>query len=248
MRKRVLLGISVLVALGLAVASPGLAAPPFQHTRSAITYPQDGATLSGVVEIRGIAMHPSAQWWYDVSYSPGPTATGGSQWINLAFEENKPVEDDVLATWDTTTVPDGVYHLALTVKGEGDPQYWQTTVENLTVNNAEAQPTPTSDETTPEDVPTVGAATPTPVTVQQPATSTPRPSPAPGEEGEEATPAAGQQESADVVLDTGMLRSGFCTGVLIVLMLFLLGGLYVFAKALIRWYLRQSARPRLHQE
>jgi len=246
MHKRVIVTITFLV-IGLAMAAPGLAAPQFQHTRSVITYPESDTTVSGIVEIRGIATHSSAQWWYDVSYAPGPGPTEGSQWVPLAQVENTPVQNDVLAVWDTTSIPDGVYTLVLTVKGEGDPTYWQFFVRNLTVNNTDFVVTPTSVPATPLPMPTAAAGpTPTPVLIEQPPTPTPQQSPTPegGEEDEGFEPPSDEEgDGLNLALDTEGLRSAFCTGGLITLMLFVLWGLYMLAKASVRWYLRRSTAP-----
>lgn len=239
--RRLLIAETIAVVLMVCVArSPvGMAAPRFQ-IRSAITYPENNMTLSGVVEIRGVASHSSAQWWYNVSYAPGPQATANSQWVTVAQVSNTPV-DGVLATWDTTAVPDGVYVLALTVMGEGDPTPWQWFVTNLTVNNSQPPiaPTPEPEQATPLPMPTaVIGTTPTVVTIEQPPTATPRPT----VEGS-AAPEARAAGRAGAQFDVAMLRRGFCTGGQIVVMLFVLWGLYVLAKALIRWHLRQSGGP-----
>lgn len=243
MYKRILVVGMTLVAL-LVMGLRGWAAPQPQ-ARAVITYPTSGMTISGVVDVTGIATHPNIEW-YDVSYAAGAEATGGSQWIPLAQVQGTRVENDVLAAWDTTSVPDGLYCLALTVKGINDPTYYQQFVAHLTVNNAQPVATPTSEAEmpTPEPAPTVGVgSTPTPISIEQPATSTPRPSPTlEGGEGEEVvTPSAGgEEEGPSVPFDTGELRNAFCSGAQITAMLFLLWGLYLLAKALVRWFLRQQ--------
>ena len=245
MHKRALVVGVILVIVLLALGSSGWAAPQPQ-ARSVITYPTDGTTISGMVEITGIATHPNIVW-YDVSYAPGPQPTGASQWVSLANVQNAQVEDGVLAVWDTTSVPDGQYSLALTVIGRDDPITYQQIVTRLTVNNAQPVATPTTEQATPEPMPTaVTGPTPTPVSVEQPATPTPRPSPAPeGEEGDDevVTPLAGEGEQPAIQFDFGELRSTFCSGGLITLMLLLLWGLYVLAKSSVRWYLRQRTGP-----
>jgi hypothetical protein len=240
MHKRTLAVGTALVVILLAVAPPGWAAPQLQ-ARSIITYPADGMTVSGVVEITGVATHPNIEW-YDVSYAAGAEPTGGSQWVPLAHVENAQVEDGVLATWDTAGVPDGPYSLALTVKGRDDPLYYQQFVTRLAVNNAQPVVTPTLETSTPEPMPTaVIGPTPTPVSIEQPATSTPRPSPTPrGEVTEEAIPSSvEEEEGGGMLLDADKLRAAFCTGGLITALLFLLWCLYLLAKAGVRWYLRQ---------
>jgi hypothetical protein len=249
MRKRVLAIGIVLVIVLFAVGPSGWAAPPLQGGRAVITYPENGATVSGVVEVRGIATHPDMHF-YQVRHASGPEPTGNTQWVDFAIVEGVQVENNVLGSWDTTNLPDGKYTLALAVWGVDDPANpYLFFVTNLRVKNAEAEPTPTpeEDQGTPEPMPTAAAGpTPTPISVEQPPTPTPRPSPVPGgEEGEEvAVPSEGEEDDRPTVaLNTDVLRSAFCTGGLIVSMLFVLGGLYILAKASIRWYMRQGAGP-----
>lgn len=233
-RRAVAVGL-VLAVILLGPGWPGRAAPPAQG-QAIVTYPTDGATLSGVVQITGIAAHP-AILWYDVSYASGPEATAGTQWISLARVENTQVENGVLATWDTTGLPNGQYCLALTVVGRDDSFTYQQIVRRLTVDNTQFVASPTPEEVTPSPLPTaVIGPTATPVTVEQPPTATPPAALAPGEGEEKSTPDA--EVRSRLVFDTAGLRSAFCNGGLVVLMLFVLLGLYQSTKAVIRWYLR----------
>lgn len=243
MHKRTLAVGMILVIVLLALGSPGWAAPPFQ-ARSVINYPTSGMTISGVVEVTGIATHPNIAW-YDVSYAPGPEPTGSSQWVSLTNVQNAQVESGVLAVWDTTGIPDGQYSLALTVIGRDDPFTYQQIVTYLTVNNAQpgASPTPETEQPTPEPMPTAATGpTPTPISIEQPATPTPRPSPtSEGEEEQAGTPAPSEEEEGPVLpFNIQDLRGAFCSGGLITVMLFLLWGLYLLAKASVRWYLRSG--------
>ncbi len=241
MHKRTLaVGVALVIIL-LTMGSPGWAAPQPQ-ARSVITYPTDGMTISGVVEVAGIATHPNILW-YEVDYAYGAEPTGESQWIPLTYMENTQVEDGVLVIWDTTGVPDGSYCLALTIKGLDDPMYYQQFVKHLTVNNAQPVETPVLETPTPEPMPTaVVGPTPTPVSVEQPATPTPRPSPTPSEQegGEVTTPVAGEGEQAGLTFDVDALRNAFCDGVWTIVLLFALWGLYLLAKAGVRWFLRRQ--------
>jgi len=243
MHKRALIVGMILVMILFALGSPGRAAPPLQ-ARSIITYPTDGATISGVVEITGIATHPNMNF-YQLRYAPGPEATGDSQWVDFAIVEGTQVENNVLGRWDTTIIPDGQYTLAMAVWGHNDAANYVAFVTHLSVNNAQPVPSPTpeTEQPTPEPMPTAEAGpTPTSVSIDQPATPTPRPSPTPqAEEGEDVgTPSASEEEQPAVPFDTEGLRGAFCNGVLITAMLFLLCGLYLLAKASIRWYLRNG--------
>ena len=242
MRRRVMvIGIATILMLALLiVASPGWAAP-LPQWRSVITYPEPGMTVGGIVEIRGIATHGNFDN-YQVRYAPGTNVGGDSAWVEIVMFVETPVDNGVLCTWDTSTVPDGPYVLALAVWGVDDPSNPHVHfVEHIIVDNSLLPTT----EPTPEQLPTVAAGpTQTSVSIAQPATPTPRPSPSPMPEGQEVAPTPTVEETgAGFSLNTPVLRDAFCTGGLITAMLFLLWGLYVLAKASIRWYLRDTTRP-----
>lgn len=241
MLKRILAVGTALVMISLTVSPPGWAAPHPQ-ARSVVTYPASGATISGIVEVTGIATHPNMDF-YQLRYAAGPEPTGGSQWVDFAFVQATPVENNVLATWDTTVIPDGQYTLALAVWGVDDPSNpYVFFVTHLTVNNAQPVATPTPEPPTPEPMPTaVVGPTLTPVPILQPATSTPRPSPTPRSEvaEEAAAPSTEEEGGFSVPLDVAELRTGFCTGGLITGMLLLVWGFYLLAKAGVRWFLRR---------
>ncbi len=247
MHKRALVVGMALMMILLIVGSPGWAAPQPQ-ARSVITHPTDGMTVSGVVEIAGIATHPNMNF-YQLRYAAGSEETGGSQWVDFAIVEGTQVENNVLGAWDTTTVPDGQYTLALAVWGMGDDpgNPYLFFVRHLTVNNAQPVETPTTEPPTPEPMPTaIAGPTHTPVSVEQPATSTPRPSPTPhaGEGEEIPAPIAGEDEQPGFTFDVDTLRQAFYDGVLLTTSLFALWGLYLLAKAGVRWFLRwRTKRP-----
>ena len=71
-----------------------------------ITSPAEGATVKGTISIRGTASDPYLKS-YVVEYFDG------TNWTRIA-ESNESVTDNVLAIWDTTTVPDGSYKIRLT--------------------------------------------------------------------------------------------------------------------------------------
>jgi hypothetical protein len=237
-------GIALVVILFVG-SSPGWAAPQLQ-ARSVITYPTEGMTLSGVVEVTGLATHPNISS-YQLRYAAGPKPTGNSQWVDFAIVEGTQVEGNVLGVWDTTTIPDGQYTLALAVWGIDDAASpYVFFVNNLTVDNTTIPPTPTPEPATPEPMPTaVVGPTSTPVAIVQPATPTPRPSPTPRVEViEESTPLSTEEElNVGELFDVGQLRTAFCTGGLVTVLLFLLGCLYLLVKVSVRWFLRKRADP-----
>jgi hypothetical protein len=241
MHKRVLLvGLLLLTGL-LALAPAGRAAPLFQ-AQAMITYPTDGTTVSGQVQVKGVALHPNMDF-YQVRYASGGQPAADSQWQDFAIVEGQQVDGDVLGTWDTTQIPDGQYTLALAVWGVNDannPYLFFAT--NITVNNTNpvATPTPEEEPTEVPPTPTLGPS-PTPVAVEQPATSTPRPTPTLAV-SLLPTPATSVSEEPAVSLNVGQIRDGFCVGGLIAVLLLSLWGLYLLAKAGLRWFLRQRSQ------
>jgi hypothetical protein len=237
---------ATLVIVSFVLSARGHAAPQLQ-ARSVITFPTDGTTVSGIVNVMGIATHPNMNF-YQLRYAAGPEPTGDSQWVDFAIVEGTQVENDVLGSWDTTVIPDGQYTVALAVWGVGDPTGPYLFFANrLTVNNAQPVATPTPEPSTPEPMPTeVIGPTPTPVIIAQPATPTPRPSPTPEVEAAEetATPSAGDESRFNIPLDVVELRTAFCTGGMITVLLLLLWGFYLVAKAGIRYFLRREHMDR----
>jgi hypothetical protein len=253
MRKRVLtIGILILCIAAL-TGAPGRAAPLLQ-ARSVITYPADGTTVSGVVDVTGIATHPNMDF-YQLRYAAGPQETGQSQWVDFAVVQDTQVENGVLASWDTTALPDGQYTLALAVWGVDDsanPYIFFS--RRITVNNTQpveaptATPEPTQEQAPEEAPPTVPAGpSPTPMQVEQPATSTPRPTPTPDPSGEvvEVSTADDEETGAEsllAVFSLSEIRSAFCAGGTITLWLFLGWGGYLLVKAGVRWFMRRQDR------
>jgi hypothetical protein len=255
MRKwRIAFAIPIVALLAHALGGVSiLAAPVSQENQYMITYPTEGAMVSGAVEIQGTVAHPSFDS-YGVLYAPGPGPTAESQWVQIVFGVQQPVVNGVLATWDTAAlddngqpvVPNGVYTLALARYREGSPEPDLQFVRNITVNNAvvTATPSPTTEAT---PFPTAALETPTPVPVERPPTATPRPSPtaAPGE-----TPVAGpgaddgaegdDEGGFSLPVDANQLRGAFLDGVRFTLLLFALWGVYVLIKAVVRYLLRRG--------
>ncbi|HHN93779.1 MAG TPA: hypothetical protein ENK17_03345 [Anaerolineae bacterium] len=243
MRSRTSLILMIVLVLSLTIVPAGRAARQLQ-ARSVITYPTDGMTVSGAVDIVGIATHPNMNF-YQLRFAAGPEPTGDSQWIDFAIVEGVQVDNDVLGTWDTTVIPDGQYTLALAVWGVNDASSpYVFFVRHITVNNTQPVPSPTPEQPTPVPLPTAVPATPTPVQVEQPPTPTPRLTPtatATPAEGE-PTP-TGDAEKPKFSVDMAQLRSAFCAGGLVSLSFFALIGLYMLVKAIVRWVLRHYIRP-----
>ncbi|MBC7226443.1 MAG: hypothetical protein H5T61_04340 [Thermoflexales bacterium] len=230
---------AVLLAL-LVVRGPLGAAPLPQENVVIITFPTNGATVSGVVQILGSVAHPNFDR-YSIYYAPGPAATATSQWQPLVLDVRQQVINGVLAQWDTTAIaedgspliPNGVYHMVLIRYREGDVTD-SFFVNNITVQNEAVTPTPTPTEEAAE-IPTPGPETPTPVPVEMPPTATPRPSPTPRPEVTPTAPTGGGGTSA---LDGAQILGAFMRGARITLLFFGIWGLYLLVKILLRYYLR----------
>ncbi|MGB9890329.1 MAG: hypothetical protein ACPLTQ_11765 [Anaerolineae bacterium] len=246
-RKLALIWGSLLVTL-LAAGGHLKAAPLPQENVVIITFPTNGATVSGVVQILGSVAHPNFDR-YSIYYAPGPAATATSQWQPLILDVRQQVLNGVLAQWDTTAlaedgsplVPNGVYHMVLIRYREGDVTD-SFFVNNITVLNEAATPTPTPTEEAVE-IPTPEPGTPTPVPVEMPPTPTPRPSPTPRPGATPTAPAGGGTGRGTSALDGGQILGAFLRGARTTLLLFGLWGLYLLGKALFRYYLRTRGRP-----
>jgi hypothetical protein len=242
--------ILVMFTVGLALpTADSLASPLGQNNVWTITSPPEGTTVSGEVTIQGTASHANFDS-YGVLYASGPRPTAESHWVPIVFGVNNLVVNGTLATWDTTELPNGQYTLALAVYEQGNTEPNLHFTNNITVLNEETTPTPSptpeeaateepdaAEETTPE----VGAPPAAP-TIVQPPTATPRPtatlSPAVAE-GE-----GGEDESGGLlpegILSFDAVKESFRVGVQLAFLIYAIGILYVLAKAVIRYYLRQS--------
>lgn len=253
-------GLILSLLMALLATAPGRAAPATQDTVLMITSPTDGSTVSGEVTIEGTATHPNFAS-YGVLYAAGPTPTADSQWVPITFGVQTMVVNGTLATWDTTveTIPNGQYTLALAIYEQGNTEPQLHFVNNITVNNEEATPTPTATPDTgeeptaqpPEGQPGEGEGTgegegaaPVGPTVVQPPTPTPRATPTVTPDEEEAAIA----EEGGGLFDTANLfsiesiKETFCAGAWLAVLIYAVGILYVTAKAVIRYYLRQRSK------
>jgi hypothetical protein len=145
---------------GRSVAAQGL---------PAILSPQQGNVLQGVVTIRGssnVTGFFSSE--VDFSYTGDPTGT----WF-LISTGSQPVDSDILASWDTTTITDGNYNLRLRVTLT-DGTHQDAIIPNLRVRNYTSIETPTPAPTAilPTLTPTV-TLTPTPFPTPTPLPANP---------------------------------------------------------------------------
>ncbi len=95
-----------------------------------IDSPQPGEALQGQVVVNGTTDLEGFQS-YEVSFAYQADAT--STWFPL-YSGSTPVKEGALATWDTTTISDGVYRLRVMVY-LSDGRAVQTVVSGLRVRN-----------------------------------------------------------------------------------------------------------------
>jgi PKD repeat protein len=99
--------------------------------------PQAGNQVSGTVLVSGSAIYPNLQSFaIEVGQDPNPT----NIWI-LINEQTFPVFNGTLATWNTTSIPDGIYQLRLEVLLRDGTRL--TTISNgIRVSNTQPTPIP----------------------------------------------------------------------------------------------------------
>ncbi len=244
-------GVILSILALLAGVGQGWAAPLSQDRVWIITYPPEGSVVNGMVPVQGTATHPNFTS-YAVLYAPGDRVTGSTAWDQqnpIAWGVTSMVVNGTLGTWDTTRLPNGKYVLALAVWNSTSDTPDVYFINNLTIQNQAATPTtePTP-EATPTEIgvvaPTAEGAAPIAPTIQQPPTATPRPTPT---LGPNATPGAtdGDDEKPKIDISLDSVKETFATGVKLAVMLYVLGGIYVAAKAAVRYFLRiQRRKPR----
>ena len=171
----------------------------------AITNPISGQAINGQAAITGTTNIPGfASSQLDFSYASDPTDT----WFAIQ-SSTQPVENALLATWDTTLITDGEYVLRLRVSIT-DGTFVETKTQ-VRVQNDSPLPTPTvvvtpTSTQAAEDIPTPFLVTPAPTP-----TRTPRPLPTPLPVNE-------------VTLNRSAIYSSLARGVLVILGLFALAG------------------------
>ncbi|MFP4343429.1 MAG: hypothetical protein ACLFU8_01940 [Anaerolineales bacterium] len=239
----------ILITLLVVGSAHGVqAVPPGQDAVWNITYPTEGSVISGEVEITGTATHPNFAA-YGVLYGAGARPAANTEWIFVTSARvPNMVVNGTLTTWDTTTVPNGQYTLALAVYEVGNESPHLHFVNNITVQNEEATPTPTAtpEPTTdpngaPETTPEAGAPIIAP-TVEQPPTATPRATATLGAAGAEAEePVDGEAGALGLEnFSFDAIGDAFWSGVSIAVLLYVFGGLYVAGRAALRYYLKQQ--------
>ncbi len=257
--RRLLLA-AVLASLSFVTALNVAAAPQVQEVRPVIAQPEPDAVVRGVVQIVGTATHPQFLR-YELYYAPWPVPSDNA-WIFIgpdAHFQQQPL--GLLGTWDSRSVPDGVYALRVRVV-KVDSNYHDSEPRKITVANTRPPDTPTPAPTetpietpVPTEMPTlepsptilvelpVGkAGTPAPAqtpvegATPVPTAATREPSPILGSSGGEAGAGAdGGSASMGEIISGDRLLSAARTGALYAMVAFVALGLFFGSKALLVW-------------
>jgi len=215
------------------------------RAQSGISYPPETEVLSGSVQIQGAASHPDF-WKYELAAAP----QGTQNWFNITASET-PVENGVLAVWDTRSVPDGPYTIRLRVVRR-DGNYDEFYVQKVVVANAAPPPTPTPETTpTPTVTPTPKPPTATPVQLTPDIPTTTPAAPTATPEAGAAAVDAGENDGggeSDGIPAASLdllrqIKDAFLKGALYVLIAFVAVGLFFGVKNLLMWmYIRFFVR------
>ena len=182
---------------------PVLAAAPLQQgTQAIITSPQPNSTVRGLVVVKGSATIESFQF-YKVEFGRGASPT---DWHVIGSTTPRPVVEGVLAQWDTTALPDGVYTLRLQVV-KNDGNYQEYYVRQLVVANKRPTETPTpSPAPNQTRRPTSTPGPTSTLAIVQPTAALAQPSPTP-------TIVRSDRRSVLQQVPLGVFREAFCLGV-----------------------------------
>lgn len=126
----ILLALLAMTAPALAQTTSETEIPPLApavgqdiNPNANISWPPPVYVLRGEASIRGSVNLPGLTNYY-IEYRPynaDLTLTDEDElWFPVSLPSNSAVQNDELAVWDTTTVPDGVYELRLTVNTTGN--------------------------------------------------------------------------------------------------------------------------------
>lgn len=176
-----------------------------------ILWPQPGQAILGNIEISGNTLvdgYKSAEILFGYANDPADT------WF-LIDQSNTPIDNGVLANWDTTVISDGNYNIKLAVTLH-DGAIFSSIVQDVRVRNYSPiepdTPMPVINTSTPE----LGITPiPTPTVSPIPSTATPLP-------------------TNPIILTPSDFITGFGRGALITLGLFIFVGIYLGIRSIMR--------------
>ncbi|MBN1680593.1 MAG: hypothetical protein JW966_09895 [Anaerolineae bacterium] len=242
------LAVVTLVLHGATLFEP-VSAQTLEDLTIEITYPASGQPLFGVVNITGSAAHSTLFASYTLEYDD--LSDPNEQWFLVQERVTQQVHNDVLGTWNTNMVPDGIYQLRLRVFLT-DERSDEFVVANLQIANSEPTPVPTvaaeSGDATPQ-MPTPG---PSPTSlIEQPPSNNPS-----ADTMAEVNPLANEGSNTNPDSDTSTstrinisrVRSAFCSGVYLAFGMLVFLGVYTFARRWLRVLSHRAVLPDDKQE
>jgi hypothetical protein len=217
----------VILVTATALAGGRPAQAQAQPDIAAVTAPQPGQTVSGVVAIAGSAAGPRfLRYELAFGYDPDPTGT----WFSIQEASTTAVVDGALGRWDTSGIVDGLYVLRLRVY-TSEREFVEALVRGVRVQNATPPTTVAAPATVEPPTATRGPAalepTATAPLIALPRALTPRPTAGAGS-------VAGRGNSAGAGLSAQAVQAAFGAGVQLTLIIFGMLGAYLGLKAIIR--------------
>lgn len=213
-------------------------------TTAIITSPAENEQLFGLVSVIGSASHTTAFDSYTLEYND--LSDPNAPWLLVQPSVKQQVSNDVLGSWNTNVVPDGVYSLRLRIFLQNGDVGGETIVTGLRVVNTAPTPVPTTagasgaldatwtpgpSPTSPiEQPPSNSPATPEVITGLDTSANT-------GSTSGSTTAASSSTTTTRV--NTGRIRNAFCTGVYWAIGLFVIMLVYVAMRGRLRPYTRR---------
>ncbi len=226
-----------LMALFVALIGLGVASARAQDDGviAVITAPTEGQQLFGLVNIVGSAQYAGGFDSYTLEYND--QSDPNAPWLLVQPRVQQQVTNDVLGTWNTNVVPDGLYRLRLRVFLPDGSVGGEFVVANLQVLNSAPTPVPTVADANvaPSLTPTAGPS-PTPL-IQQPPSNNPNANATGGSIGAAQAPAAPTAIPAPRTVrrvNMARVRSAFCSGVYLALGAFGVMLLYLAVRGRLR--------------
>ncbi len=228
-----------LVALLVALMGLGAAGVRAQDdgVLAVITSPAEGQQLFGVINIVGSAQYAGGFDSYTLEYND--QSDPNAPWLLVQPRVQQQVTNDVLGTWNTNVVPDGLYRLRLRVFLPDGSVGGEFVVANLQVLNSAPTPVPTVGNVSGAAplTPTAGPS-PTPL-IQQPPSNNPDANVTGGLDAAQAPPALGAPTALPAPrtvrrVNTARVRSAFCSGVYLALGAFGVMLLYLAVRGRLR--------------
>jgi hypothetical protein len=235
----------VMVALGAHLPLRAAAQDP-GTTTALITSPVENEQLFGLVSVVGSAGHTSSFDSYTLEYND--LSDPNAPWLLVQPSVRQQVTNDVLGSWNTNVVPDGVYSLRLRVFLQSGDVGGEFIVTGLRVVNTAPTPLPTTAGSAGsiEATLTPGPSPTSPI--QQPPSNSPATpevifgldsSANTGSTSGGSTAMGGSGSNSTTRVNTGRIRNAFCTGVYWAIGLFIVMLGYIVLRGRLRPYTRR---------